>query len=351
MFYVKKKTIDLIFCKFVKKIDVMKKLHYLFIFPILLIIFSCNNPSYKNTPTAHGKSGEIVVVMSNESWNSEPGDTLRAIFHEYCPANPLEEHIFDLHQISKDKFIDQNLYHRNVIFQEIDANIKDSKLSIVLDKYAQNQVFVNVAAPNQAALVNELSKYRNNFIKLFLEADRDRWISMFSKNYNKTISDKILKKYNLSIKLPINYYLDVYDENFAWISHESRQYSMAFLIYTYPLTDSSEFTSKYLIQERNKILKENVPGSRPDSYMTTEVKYDYPSLEKITHNGLETAVMRGLWKVKGDFMGGPFVSYTKMDKPRNRMVCIEAYVYYPNEETRDKMRQLEGVIYTYDIVK
>ncbi|MDD2634053.1 MAG: DUF4837 family protein [Bacteroidales bacterium] len=329
----------------------MKKVYYLFILPILFMIFSCNNSSYKKTPVAHGSFGDIVVVMNNEHWNSEPGDSLRAIFHQYCPANPLEEYVFDLHQISKDKFIDQNLYHRNVIFQEIDSNIEEAKLNVIVDKYAQNQVFVSVVAPNQAEFVKEISKHRNNLIKLFLEADRDRWIGMFTRNVNKTVSDKILKKYDISIKLPINYYLDVYDDNFAWISHESRQYSMAFFIYTYPLTDSSEFTSEYLIQQRNKMLKENVPGSRPGSYMTTEVKYDYPLLETIKHNGLETAVMRGLWKVKGDFMGGPFVSYTKMDKSRNRMVCVEAYVYYPNEETRDKMRQLEGVIYTFDIVK
>ncbi|PLX07611.1 MAG: hypothetical protein C0596_10130 [Marinilabiliales bacterium] len=188
-------------------------------------------------------------------------------------------------------------------------------------------------------------------MKLFLEADRDRWIAQLSKNVNQTVADKLMDKYNISIKIPANYYLDVYDDNFAWISHEARQYTMAIFVYTYPLTDSTEFTTSYLIKERNKVLKENVPGSREGSYMTTEVKYDYPYLETITHNGLETAVMRGLWRVQGDFMGGPFVSYTKIDKPRKRVVCVEAYVYYPNEETRDKIRQLEGIIYTYDLVK
>ena len=329
----------------------MKKPYFIFIIPLLFTIFSCNNTSSKTTPMAHGNPGDIVLVMNNESWNSEPGDTLRAIFHEYCPANPLEENIFDLHQIPKGQFIDQNLYHRNIIFQEIDPNIKEAKLTTTIDKYAQNQVFVNIAAPNQAEFVKEVHKYRNNLIKLFLEADRDRWIAMLSKSFNKTVSDKIQKKYNVSIKIPLNYQLDVYDENFAWVSHESRQYSMAILIYTYPLTDSSEFTSEYLIQERNKVLKENVPGSHLGSYMTTEIKYEYPLLETISHNGLETAVMRGLWRVKGDFMGGPFVNYTKIDKPRNRIICVEAYVYYPNEETRDKMRLLEGVIYTFDIIK
>lgn len=329
----------------------MKKIHSLIIITSILIFYSCNNSSYQKTPMAHGNPGDIVLVMSNESWNSEPGDTMKAIFHDYCPGVPLEEHWFDIHQIPKDKFIEQNLYHRNIIYQEINPDLKEAKLTIIKDKYAQNQVFVNIAAPNQAEFVKEVSKYRNSLIKLFLDADRDRWIAMLSRNINKTVSDKVLDKYHISIKIPVNYYLDVYKDNFAWISHESREYSMAFFIYTYPLTDSTELSTKYLIAERNKMLKENVPGERPGSYMTTEVKYDYPYLEKITHNGIETAIMRGLWKMHKDFMGGPFVSYTKIDKPRQRAVCVEAFVYYPNEETRDKIRQLEGVIYTYDLVK
>lgn len=329
----------------------MKKQSIFILIPIILAIVSCNSAGYQKTPMAHGNPGDIVVVMNNESWNSEAGDTMRAIFHDYCPAVPLEEHILDLHQIPKDQFIDANMLHRNIIYQEIDPELTESKTTFIKDKYAQNQVFVNIASPNQAEWVKEVSKYRHNLIKLFLEADRDRWIAQLSKNVNQTVADKLMDKYNISIKIPANYYLDVYDDNFAWISHEARQYTMAIFVYTYPLTDSTEFTTSYLIKERNKVLKENVPGSREGSYMTTEVKYDYPYLETITHNGLETAVMRGLWRVQGDFMGGPFVSYTKIDKPRQRVVCVEAYVYYPNEETRDKIRQLEGIIYTYDLVK
>ncbi len=329
----------------------MKKQYLLVIVPILMAFISCNSTGYKKTPTAHGNPGDIIVVLNNETWNSEAGDTMRAIFHDYCPSVPLEEHILDLHQIPHGEFIDHNMLHRNIIYQEIDPELTEAKTSFITDKYAVNQVFVNIAAPNQAEFVKELSKYRHSLIKLFLEADRDRWIAAFSRNVNKIIADKVLKNYNVSITIPANYYLDELRDDFAWISHEARQYTMALFVYTYPLTDSTEFTTEYLIQERNKILKENVPGSKEGSYMTTEVKYDYPILEKITHNGLETAVMRGLWRVHGDFMGGPFVSYTKIDKPRQRVVCVEGYVYYPNELTRDKIRQLEGIIFTYDLVK
>ncbi|MDD3741586.1 MAG: DUF4837 family protein [Bacteroidales bacterium] len=327
----------------------MKRLFYLI--SALILFAGCNNSGYKNTPIAHGNPGDIVVVMNNDSWNSEPGDTLRAVFHDYCYGVPMEEHWFDLHQIPKDKFIDQNRFHRNIIFQEINPEIKEAKLTVFRDRYAQKQVFVNVVAPNQAEFVKIISKNRNNLIKLFLDADRDRWVEQLEKHSNKTVSKKLADKYSITIQIPANYYLDEFRDDFAWISHETRNYNMNIIIYSWTLSDTSSLDRDYLIAMRNIILKENIPGERPGSFMSTETKYDYPYYELIDHKNQPTGILRGLWKVKGDFMGGPFVSYTKIDKPRNRMITVEGFVYHPNEEVRDKIRLLEGVLFTCDLIK
>ena len=31
---------------------------------------------------------------------------------------------------------------------------------------------------------------------------------------------------------------------------------------------------------------------------------------------------RGLWRMKGDFMGGPYVSHTRLDEKNQRKMCI-----------------------------
>ncbi|HOZ29473.1 MAG TPA: DUF4837 family protein [Bacteroidales bacterium] len=327
----------------------MKRVFYLL--SILIFLVGCNSTGYKNTPTAHGNAGDIVVVMNNDSWNSEPGDTLRAIFHDYCYGVPMEEHWFDLHQIPHEKFVDINRMHRNIIYQEINPKFKEATLTIYNDRYALKQVFVNIAAPNQAEFVKIVSKNRNNLMKLFLDADRDRWVEQLQKHTNKTVSDKLADKYNISIKIPSNYYLEEYRDSFAWVTYETRSYNMNIIVYSWPLSDSSSLDRDYLIAMRNLVLKENIPGERPESYMSTETKYDYPFYELIDHRNQPTGILRGLWKVKGDFMGGPFVSYTKIDKPRNRMITVEGFVYHPNEEVRDKIRQLEGVLFTCDLIK
>jgi hypothetical protein len=328
----------------------MKKLIFRVI-PIVLGFVACNNPKFKNVPIAHGNAGDIVVVMSNESWNSEPGDTMRAVFHAYCDGVPMEEHIFDLHQIPYNKFVEINMLHKNIIYQEINPKVTEAKITITRDRYAQKQVFVNIIAPNQAEFVKIVDKNKQSLITLFLEADRDRWVAQLTGHTNKTMSDKILKKYFVSLNVPSNYILDENRENFAWISNETKSYNMNIIIYSWPISDSSSLDREYLIAMRNEVLKSCIPGERKGSYMSTETKYDYPVYELADHKNQPTGILRGLWKVHGDFMGGPFVSYTKMDKIRNRMVTVEGFVYYPNEEVRDKIRELEGIVYTWDLVK
>lgn len=331
-------------------LDNMKNIYLLLCISVIAFA-GCNSPKSKSVVYAHGRPGDIVVVMSNERWNSESGDTLRAIFHEDYPGLPMEEPIFDLHQIPKEKFVEHNMYHKNIIFQEINPNAEKTTIKIIKNKYAHGQLFIYIIAKNQAEFVQIVDDNKGQLLELFTEADRNRWITNISKYTNNTVSNNLLKKYDISIKIPKGYYLDVLKDDFAWISNETRKYTLNILVYTYPISDSTNFDINYLISKRNEIVKANVPGANPNSYMSTEIKYDFPVLNIMNHNDIPTAVLRGLWKVKGDFMGGPFISFTKIDEARNRVVTIEGFVYHPNEEVRDQIRQLEGILYTFDLVK
>ena len=57
---------------------------------------------------------------------------------------------------------------------------------------------------------------------------------------------------------------------------------------------------------------------------------------------------RGLWKVENDFMGGPFVGYSFLNPQRSEIFTIIGYVYNPNKNKRDLLRQMESMIYSID---
>jgi hypothetical protein len=78
---------------------------------------------------------------------------------------------------------------------------------------------------------------------------------------------------------------------------------------------------------------------------------DYPfTREKIMQDSCYTIEVRGLWKVKGDFMGGPFVNLSILNEKTNKIVCVDGYVYAPSQNKRLIMRQVEAVLKTISFI-
>lgn len=55
---------------------------------------------------------------------------------------------------------------------------------------------------------------------------------------------------------------------------------------------------------------------------------------------------RGLWEMKNDAMGGPFVSQMRVDRANARVVVVEGFVYNPGKLKRDQIRRLNAALYT-----
>ena len=53
--------------------------------------------------------------------------------------------------------------------------------------------------------------------------------------------------------------------------------------------------------------------------------------------------MRGFWDVEGDFMGGPYVSFTTVDTERNRVFTLDGYVYAPDLKKPSKRNYVRGI--------
>ena len=136
-----------------------------------------------------------------------------------------------------------------------------------------------------------------------------------------------------------------------WIRRETLEFSQAILIYTYDYKDTTDFNLNNILNMRNIYTQRHVPGTFDGTYMTVAADVIRPVSQRIDFNGEFAVKTRGLWEVKGDFMGGPFVNYSLVDKSGSRIVSLDAYVYAPKDKKRDFVRQLEAIIHTYEPVK
>ena len=81
--------------------------------------------------------------------------------------------------------------------------------------------------------------------------------------------------------------------------------------------------------------------------MTTDKEFVKPVSKVLPNFPAGYAVeTRGMWNVVGDFMGGPFVSYSIVDPTSSKIVTAEGWIFYPNKEKRDLLRQQESILYS-----
>ena len=73
------------------------------------------------------------------------------------------------------------------------------------------------------------------------------------------------------------------------------------------------------------------------------------SQERIKVKDQERIVLRGLWEMKNDMMGGPLVAHAVYDTARATVIVAEVFVFAPESKKRNKIRQLEAALYTLKI--
>jgi hypothetical protein len=97
---------------------------------------------------------------------------------------------------------------------------------------------------------------------------------------------------------------------------------------------------------RDSVMKENIPGGEPNSYIQTEA--ETVTLTDAAYNGKYMSVARGLWYMENDdmFGGGPFVSHSIVDEENGKVIVVEAFVYAPNKPKGGFMRKLEASLHT-----
>lgn len=77
--------------------------------------------------------------------------------------------------------------------------------------------------------------------------------------------------------------------------------------------------------------------------MITEEAYA-PYVFETSIDGRPAIETKGIWDMKNAFMSGPFINYAIEDKPNNRYVVVEGYVFSPSVEKRNNIFELEAII-------
>ncbi len=322
----------------------MKNLFFLFI-PLLLLT-ACDTTSLK--PTITGSAFEILVVVDEPIAASEAGKNLFGILNQDMYGLPQAEPLFKISRTPHSGFTSILRPARNIIVLEVSDNYSRTRIATQHDVWAAPQAVLKITSNSKEAAQQAIDKYQHDIIEFFVKAERDRTIAYQKRYADKEAMKKVEDKFGFSMVLPKGMNRFKEEENFLWISNASDEVRQNIVIYSYPYTSKETFTRENLLAKRDSVMLLWIPGPTEDSYMATEYRVEPPVLNEISINDQYAAELRGMWRVQGDLMGGPFVNITRLDEKNQRIVTVEAFIYAPTRNKRNAIRQVEALLHTVE---
>lgn len=317
----------------------------------LLLVFiaavctSCGSGDTHMYTNITGRAGEMVVVISKDSWEGKAGTIIKETLAQSHFGLPQDEPLFDLIDVPHAAFKDIFKTTRNIVQTSISSNIEKEGVSFTDDVWAYPQATVQIKAKNVEQFEKLFNENKEKILAYFLAAEKERISMNYKKTYEKGVFNVLNQDFDVTMKVPPGFRIMEQKEDFLWIQYDTPEIFQGIVIYTYPYVSDSAFTTDYQLPIRDSLLKKYVPGPTDGSYMATERRID-PIYNVLKHNGNYANEMRGLWRVENDFMGGPYVAISELDAANQRVISAFGFVYAPSKDKRNLLRQVEAMIYS-----
>ncbi len=327
----------------------MKKHLFLFLVTSLFAFAACNEPQQRIARSVGATSEILVVVQNPQQWQGAEGEAIRAFFGQDQAGLTQSEALFRLSNINVDNLSDMFKKHRNMLVVEINAKLKEAVVETRSDLWAKPQRVIKITAPDATSWIEAFDSNKEGFKLLYDRSERERLLNIFRPTANVKVMEPVLKAFDIKLLIPEGFYIAKNEPDFMWIRKEANDFSQAMMIYASPYRDTADLNPHKVISRRDFMVQQHIPGPVAGSFMSTDKEFMPPVVKNTTNFVTDFAVeTRGVWNVVGDFMAGPFVSYTVIHPKNGQLITIEGYVYAPNKPKRDHLRQLEAIIYSLE---
>ena len=296
-----------------------------FLFPfclIFLLLTSCDlTGKNRKKPASTGQPYEIVLEGDTDS-------IVTRILTEDVPALPQPEPLCKLIQVKKGKTKGSYLLVRTRII----VNITDKDFAVKLshDENAAPQNIIRINAHSVQQLRERLNGEKLR--QIVDEVELKHLAEMISNNpskQNKEMQEEVKKTFGLDMKIPVSMNASKKAKDFIWISNNASTGMQNLLVMKVKSEERRMKNSNaFHVNVNDKaqidsILRTNMPGETDSMYMTIPVLLE-----------------RGLWEMKGDAMGGPYVMH------RIHNLYVIGFVYAPVMKKKILIKQLEAAIST-----
>lgn len=311
----------------------------------MCLVASCSpEKKGKGKVTAKVQSApyELLVVADKEWLKTGAGQALVDVVEAPIEGLPQVEPNFRVTYINPYAFNGTFKTYANIVVVRIGRKyLERAGMVMQCDVYAQPQVLLYLEAPDDRTFVEYVEKNRALILEKLNMNEFQRERALLSKHHDKTVTDQVKKMFGVTLHAPKNIDDLKKGENFLWASDSKQEFRQNVCVYTLPMQD---MTMERLVEVRDSVMKVNIPGGREDQWMETDSRTVSASM--VRFDGKEILSVRGLWDMKNDAMGGPFVCYVYPDYAHDRLLVAEGFAFAPEEKKRLIVRQLESALQT-----
>ena len=307
-----------------------------------LAFFSCNETASKKVykPQSSGNINSLLVVVDDDLWGASVGEAIRRHIGSEIYGLPQIEPQFDLRQVPKSVFSDFVRMNRTVLKVQLS---NEDGVKFYTNPYAKPQKMIVISGTSRKILAELIEQNSSKIISVFKNEElKERQRRIKKSLFNTAAVEKTL---GITLNVPSVYRIAKKENDFFWIRRDTKTGIINLLLFSVPLQEfkSKDAFSQRVIQLRDSVAKQHIPGPVDGNFMTTEMAYTPFSFftEIANTKVLET---RSLWKIEGAFMSGPFINFSFEDIKNNRLLVAEGFVYTPSEPKRDYVFELESII-------
>lgn len=313
---------------------------------VALLASACNSPETKalGKRSSSGKTCEVLVAADKGHYAGDTKALLDSILLKPQEGLPQDEARFSVINVPVSSLHNTQMFkmHRNIIICDIKADNPD-KFYIHHNQWADPQVVVDIAARSEASLRDMLRRHADLVVEEIYKAEYARMNNAFYKDRNVELMHRFEDKFGFRLTLPQEYIWATDDDGFAWMRKETKDFGLGILVNMQPYRDQKQLDTNRIWNRLDTMMRRHVEGPADGSYMGTERRVPLMS-RMVEYGGTSYCIeTRGLWRLFGDFMGGPFVCYTLLSHDGKQVVDITGYVYCPRFDKRDYLMQVDGI--------
>lgn len=306
----------------------------------VVVLSACEDTADSLLPKSGGHPYEVLVVASNRV----AGEVVDSILSQDAPCLPQPEPEFDVSLIDSTHFNNVSKLARTVVIVSVEPDVfTTTRIRYDKNVWAKPQIVVYVNTPNVDLLRRYMSKAGSKLVQLLVRSEMNTAIKRLSAGRNLRADSMVFSVSGKRMHVPTDMKSSKKGRRFVWLSNNATSGMTSICVYTYPGLDVS--VGRF-VEMRDSVMRLNILGERDGMYMTTVHESLSFRMEQVRKRPV--TIVSGLWEMRNDAMGGPFVAHLSADSIHRRTVVAEAFVYAPEMKKRNLIRQAEAALYTLE---